>query len=66
MDEFHCFACGESIEEDLSFCPHCGTELKTDDDSNQEDTSNNATHCANCGTLIAEEASFCINCGSEL
>lgn len=63
----NCPFCGEKIDEDAKFCPHCGsnlTEVKEEAVENQEEKP--TKHCLNCGKEISKEAKFCAKCGQKV
>jgi hypothetical protein len=53
-----CAYCGGGVDEDFSFCPHCGKDARI------------ARECEHCGTQIclpcAHNYRFCPGCGAEL
>ncbi len=63
----NCPFCGEKIDEDAKFCPHCGsnlTEVKEEAVENQDEKT--TKHCLNCGRELSKEAKFCAKCGQKL
>ena len=63
----NCPFCGEKIDEDAKFCPHCGsnlTKVKEEAVENQEEKT--AKHCLNCGRDLSKEAKFCAKCGQKV
>ena len=62
-----CPFCGERIDEDAKFCPHCGsilTEVKEGAVKKQEEKT--TKHCNNCGSVLSKEAKFCAKCGQKV
>ena len=59
----NCAFCGEQIDMDAKFCPHCGSNLedKIKDAKDEKDVKN----CQNCGNELPIEAKFCANCGQK-
>ncbi|MHA1509200.1 MAG: zinc-ribbon domain-containing protein, partial [Promethearchaeota archaeon] len=57
----NCPYCGDEIDKDAKFCPHCGSNIaeKTQD---IKDTKN----CQNCGNELPIEAKFCASCGQAV
>jgi rRNA maturation endonuclease Nob1 len=63
----NCPFCGEKIDEDAKFCPHCGsnlTEVKEEAVENQEEKP--TKHCLNCGRELSKKAKFCAKCGQKV
>lgn len=52
-DERNCPKCGEGLEADVKFCPHCGAKAA-------EFT------CNKCGAAIPPDAKFCPVCGNDV
>ena len=48
-----CTNCGEKIEPNAKFCPHCGTKQE-------------AKFCTNCGEKLESGAKFCSKCGEKI
>ena len=48
-----CTHCGFSLQNDFTFCPHCGTNLRT-------------AECSACGQKVDPNWSACAYCGSPL
>ena len=62
----NCPFCGDKIDGDAKFCPHCGsnlTEVKKEAVETQEEKA--IKHCQNCGTELPIEAKFCAKCGQK-
>ncbi len=55
-DICRCPNCGERVEEGMSYCPECGTELNEP---------YNPT-CPECGSEVGPDDRFCSTCGTEL
>ncbi len=60
----NCPFCGDKIDQDAKFCPHCGSNIaeKTPD---VQDVQENKK-CQNCGTELPIEAKFCATCGQKI
>lgn len=60
----NCPFCGDKIDSDAKFCPHCGSNIeeKSQDVKDEKDNKN----CPNCGTELPIEAKFCANCGQKM
>ena len=60
----NCPFCGDKIDQDAKFCPHCGSNIaeKTLD---VQDVQENKK-CQNCGTELPIEAKFCATCGQKI
>lgn len=50
-----CKYCNKEMEDEYSFCPHCGKEVIKD----------KVEYCANCNTEFTDEQMFCQNCGTR-
>ncbi|MEW6418076.1 MAG: zinc ribbon domain-containing protein [Nitrospirota bacterium] len=48
-----CSICGERVDGNPKFCPHCGNAL------------NFGTRCSGCGNTIVGNPKFCPNCGKQ-
>ncbi len=62
----NCPFCGDKIDGDAKFCPHCGSNLadvKKEAVASQEEKT--IKHCQNCGTELPIEAKFCAKCGQK-
>jgi len=57
----NCPFCGEKIDEDAKFCPHCGSNI-AEKPQNDKDSKN----CQNCGNELPIEAKFCASCGQKV
>ena len=63
----NCPFCGDKIDEDAQFCPHCGSnvvDIKEESVETQEEIK--AKHCQNCGMELPGEAKFCAKCGQKV
>ena len=60
----NCPFCGDKIDYDAKFCPHCGSNIaeKTQDMQDVQDNKK----CQNCGTELPIEAKFCATCGQKI
>jgi hypothetical protein len=54
-----CPLCGEQYEQDSKFCSSCGTNLKLEQEKEQEKI------CPICGRLVSIKALFCGSCGTK-
>lgn len=54
-----CPKCGELVQGDLMFCPHCGSKLP-------EKTIGDLLVCPECGFKNALDTKFCAKCGAKL
>lgn len=56
-----CEECGEEIDREAAYCPHCGAEQPDDDEfeEDEEDT----YECPHCGADVDPTDKFCHNCG---
>jgi len=64
--KINCPFCGDKIDGDAKFCPHCGsdlTDVKKEAVTSQEEKT--IKHCQNCGTELPIEAKFCAKCGQK-
>ena len=64
--KINCPFCGDKIDGDAKFCPHCGsnlTDVKKEAVTSQEEKA--IKHCQNCGTELPIEAKFCAKCGQK-
>jgi len=57
----NCPFCGDKIDEDAKFCPHCGSDIA----EKAQDVKDNK-NCPNCGTELPIEAKFCASCGQKV
>lgn len=63
--EVSCGSCGEAVDPDAAFCPHCGAEIGAEEEEEDESDEPELSACPDCGTSIDDEA-FCPNCGTHL
>jgi ribosomal protein L40E len=61
----NCPFCDELINSDVSFCPHCGSNIKRKLEKSQKDVKD-PKFCVKCGAELPSQAKFCIKCGSKL
>jgi len=64
---FSCPYCGDKIDDESKFCPHCGSNLvniKKKAIETQEDIK--TKHCQNCGTELSKRAKYCAKCGQNI
>lgn len=54
-----CPDCGEAVEADKKFCPHCGAKMPTE-------TLAEGAKCPNCGKQNDIGTKFCSDCGTKL
>lgn len=67
ISNVNCPFCGNKIDEDAKFCPHCGSNLvdiKKESVETQAEVS--VKHCQNCGKELPGEAKFCAKCGQKV
>ncbi len=59
-----CPICGEKLEDDVLFCPNCGTRVQL---TLQQTGGENPekTFVCRCGTVLDPDALFCPNCGTR-
>ena len=63
----NCPFCGEKIEEDANFCPHCGSHLTKVKEEAVENQGEKITKlCKKCGRELSKEAKFCAKCGQKV
>jgi RNA polymerase subunit RPABC4/transcription elongation factor Spt4 len=63
----NCPYCGDKIDEDAKFCPHCGSNLADFKEELVETQEKIKTkHCQNCGNDLPIEAKFCAKCGQAI
>lgn len=63
-----CGECGEEIDREVSYCPHCGAEQPEDDDFDNDfdDDGKDTYECAYCGADVDPTDKFCHNCGNRV
>lgn len=64
----YCINCGTRIEENMLFCPECGTPVLTEKynrDVSFDDGEILQKKCPNCGDLMPEDMFYCLNCGYQ-
>ncbi|NVM17060.1 MAG: zinc-ribbon domain-containing protein [Candidatus Lokiarchaeota archaeon] len=67
ISKVNCPFCGDRIDEDAKFCPHCGSNLvDIKNKSVETQTEISAKHCLNCGMELPGEAKFCAKCGQKV
>jgi len=67
MVKVNCPYCGDQIDEESKFCPHCGSNVvnvKEEPVRSQEEVK--TKHCQNCGNELPIEAKFCAKCGQKV
>lgn len=52
-----CRKCGTEIGKNIKFCPECGNEVKSSEES---------INCGNCGAVIPKGSKYCGQCGARL
>jgi len=63
----NCPFCGDKIDEDAKFCPHCGSNLtETKKEAVETQEEKNTNHCNNCGRELPSKAKFCASCGQKV
>lgn len=55
-----CPECKSEISVADEFCPHCGCEQETEEESLEENV------CPCCGSVVSEDATYCNKCGQRL
>lgn len=67
ITKVNCPFCGDKIDEDAKFCPHCGSNLvDVKKESVETQVEVKAKHCQNCGMELPGEAKFCAKCGQKV
>ena len=67
-----CKNCGQEINENIKFCPKCGTQIEMEENNSDEnmipETSPEGREkfCPNCGKEIDDHSKFCGHCGYAL
>ncbi len=61
-----CPNCKNRINDDFSFCPKCGTQIKKNDHINETDDLIELSECSVCGESVSAEENFCPSCGSKI
>lgn len=63
-----CGECGEEIDREVSYCPHCGAEQPENDDFDNDfdDDGEDTCECAYCGADVDPTHKFCHNCGNRV
>ncbi len=67
MLKVNCPYCGDQIDEESKFCPHCGSNVVTTNEKpvkSQEELK--TKHCQNCGMELSKEAKYCAKCGQKI
>ena len=65
----YCVNCGQQHEDDVKFCPNCGTQAaKTGASSSQrqQEFTGKINKCPNCGETLNAFVASCPSCGYEL
>jgi len=63
----NCPFCGDKIDEDGKFCPHCGSNLtEVKKEAAESQVVKTTKHCHNCGNELPLEAKFCAKCGQKV
>ena len=63
----NCPFCGDKIDEDAKFCPHCGSNLaEAQKEAVETQEEKNTTQCNNCGRELPSKAKFCAGCGQKV
>ena len=60
-----CASCGTVLEDDMKFCPTCGTPVTAQPQAAEAAAPANIT-CPSCGTEAQPGDLFCMNCGQRL
>ncbi|HFU4218867.1 TPA: zinc ribbon domain-containing protein [Streptococcus suis] len=81
LKTLQCHSCNNFIENDSTFCQHCGANLSDPAadtsmefvpeealtvSSTETIQSHNSKFCTNCGATQSEGASFCVECGCNV
>lgn len=68
-----CPLCQEKVKSDVSYCPHCGKDIRNMElqpipvNKNVEQPQNTSrTFCNKCGKQLIGQPTFCSNCGNRL
>jgi len=61
----NCPFCHELIDNDASFCPHCGSNIQQKLEVSTK-PSKDTKFCVKCGTQLPSDAKFCAKCGTKL
>ncbi len=56
-----CTQCGVEIQEEINYCPECGTRMT----SAKEEDIVPTKCCKQCGTLMPTDMLYCLNCGAR-
>jgi RNA polymerase subunit RPABC4/transcription elongation factor Spt4 len=65
MQKMNCPFCHELIDNDASFCPHCGSNIQQKLEQSKKD-GKDTRFCTKCGTELPIDAKFCAKCGTKL
>lgn len=61
-----CNNCGVNVSDDLEYCPNCGNNLASSDESQSLSECNVNIRCSNCGAEVNSNNEFCPSCGNKL
>jgi len=61
-----CPNCKNIINDDFSFCPKCGTQIKKNDHNNESGDLIEISECSVCGESVSADENFCPSCGSKI
>lgn len=62
-----CTNCGQVVNNDIKFCPSCGSNEFMSDEDTEPIAEDTGIYCPNChADLTGQEAAFCPNCGHNL
>ena len=64
LTKVNCPFCHELIDNDASFCPQCGANIKEKLGESKE-TIKGTKFCVKCGTELPSDAKFCAKCGTK-
>ena len=64
LKKVNCPFCHELIDNDASFCPHCGSNVKQKLEESKEPVKD-TKFCVKCGTELPSDAKFCAKCGTQ-
>lgn len=67
MVKVNCPFCGDQIDEESKFCPHCGSNVVNIKEKPVNVKEEGKTkHCQNCGMELSKEAKYCAKCGQKI
>ncbi len=60
-----CEYCGQSVDNQVVFCPHCGANQFANICANCGNVFSNGVFCPKCGVKAGQEAKICPQCGNK-